>query len=188
MIVADSIPAPMRLLLLAVIAFLSPLAVSAQTDPQEKRQSNIIREYDRFEDRTKYWTRPKTVRSGLDVMAHFSFKGKGAGNEVDGFYLIFTSMGSDWRYLKDSRLYCLIDGDRVDLGSARASDSDIKPGYSTVEVKEILMFPVKYPTLQRISNAKRVEVRLGNTEFYFDEYFRESLKELLAKVRVVKRK
>lgn len=178
----------MRLLLLAVMALLSPLAVSAQTDPQQKRQSNIIREYDRFEDRTNYWTRPKTVRSGLNVMAHFSFKGKGAGNDVDGFNLIFTSIGSDWRYLKDSRLYCLIDGDRVDLGAARVKDSDIKPGYSTVEVKEILMFPVKYQTLQKISNAKSVEVRLGNTEFYLDQYFRESLKELLAKVRVVKRK
>lgn len=153
-----------------------------------RSQERIIREYDRFEDRTRYWTAPSFVRSGLEIRGYFSFKGKGAGHEVNGFSLIFTSTSTDWRYLKDSRLYCLIDGHPVELGSARARDGDVKVGYSSVEVQEKLVFPLRYQTLRRIAEAKRVDMRLGNTEFHLDQYFRESLKELLNKVRVVKNK
>lgn len=156
--------------------------------PIVAQESHVIKEYDRFEDRTKYWTTRSTVSHGLDLMAHFSFKGQGAGHEISGFYLIFVSTAPDWRYLKDSRLYCLIDNERVDLGSAKARDNDVRAGYSSVEVKEILMYPVKFHVLQKLSLAKRVDVRLGRTEFHLDPYFRESVKQLLGKIQTVKAK
>lgn len=151
-------------------------------------QDRVIRQYDRFEDKTRYWTVPTPLRYRLNVTAMFSFKGKGAGKDIEGFYLIFTSTGSDWRFLKDSRLYCLVDGKSVDLGSAQARDDDVKTGYSSVEVEERLMFVTDYQTLNKIAHAGRVEMRLGSTEFHLDQHFRESLKELLGKVQVVKKK
>lgn len=169
----------MRILILALL-LLAPISAAAQ--------ERVIRQYDRFEDKTRYWTYPTVVRRGLDLAASFSFKGKGAGKDIEHFYLIFTYVGSDWRYLKDSSLYCLIDGERVDLGSARARESEVDVGYSTVQVKEWLLFTVNYQTLHRISQAKSVEIRLGDTEFHLDQYLRESLKELLGKVQVVKKK
>lgn len=170
----------MKTLLLALLLLLA-VAVHAQ-------ESNLIQDYDRFENQTRYWTRPVFVERGLDLTAHFTFKGKGAGHDVDGFYLIFSSKNSDWQYLKNSRLILLADGESIDLGSARYQDNDIKSGYSSVEVKEVLIFPVRYSTLQKLSKSGEVEARLGRTEFHLSQRFLDSLKELLSKVQVVRMK
>lgn len=166
------------LLLTLAFSLLMPLSVIGQ--------ERVIRQYDRFEDKTRYWTVPTPLRYGLNVTVHFSFKGKGAGKDVEGFYLIFTSIGSGWRFLKNSRLYCLIDGKSVELGSARARDDDVKTGDGSVAVEERMLFTVNYPTLHKIAHAERVEMRLGDIVFHLDQNFRESLKELLGKVKVVK--
>lgn len=150
-------------------------------------QQRVIREYDRFEDRTRYWTTPQSFKEGLDLTAYLSFQGKGAGREVDEMSLIFISTSSDWQYLKNTRLYCIVDGKRFDFGPARAQNNDVKAGYRSVEVREVLMFPISFQTLQKISQANSVDMRLGKTEFHLDQYFRESLKELLTKVRAVRR-
>lgn len=149
-------------------------------------QDSVIRDYDRFENRTRYWTTPIRVQSGLDLYVHFSFKGKGAGREINGFYLIFESTSSDWRFLKQSNLYCLIDGQPLNLGPPVAKDNDVRAGYRSVSVEEHLMFAVKYQTLQKLAKANQIEMRLGKAEFYLGSSFQASLKELLSKVQVVK--
>lgn len=167
----------MKPLILALLLLL-PLGVAA-------RQGGVIREYDRFENRTRYWTPPARMVYGLDLRVTFSFRGKGAGNDIEGFHLVFSSTSSDWRYLKDSHLYLLIDGKSVSLGQPKARDNDVQTGYSSVQVKEVLAFPIKYQTLQKLTAAKNVEMRLGSTEFSLPQYAIKDIKDLLGKVRVV---
>lgn len=167
----------MKPLILAV-SLLLPLAASGQ--------STVIRDYDRFENRTRYWSARTQVQSGLDIYVHFSFKGKGAGREIHSFYLIFESTSSDWRFLKQSSLYCLIDGQPLNLGLPVAKDNDVRMEYRSVSVEEHLMFAVKYQTLQKLAKANQIEMRLGKAEFYLGSSFQASLKELLSKVQAVK--
>lgn len=171
----------MRSLLLALLVTAFPCETSAQT-------SNIIRVYDRFEDRTRYWTPPAYVYPGLDLTVTFSFKGQGAGHDVDGFSLVFSSTSTEWRFLKNSRLYCLIDGRSVALGSAGATDNDVTAKYESTEVKERLAFAVDYQLLRKLTEAKHVEMRLGSAEFEIRQYVLSDIKELLSKVQVVPKK
>jgi hypothetical protein len=60
--------------------------------------SHLVHDYDRFEDRTSYWTHYIEAQPGLKLTVHFSFKGKGAGHDIEGFYVIFSSVSSDWQY------------------------------------------------------------------------------------------
>lgn len=170
----------MKPLVLALLLFV-PISAAAQ-------ESRLIREYDRFEDRTRYWTTPTYLSSGLKFAATFSFKGKGAGHQIEGFSLVFSSTSRDWQYLKDSRLYLLIDGVSVGLGSAKARDGDVEVGDRSVQVKEDLEFSVALQTLETISKAKSVEMRLGKSEFKLRSYVLSDIGELLAKVQVVKKK
>lgn len=186
----------MRSLLLALpLTFLMFAVANAQTsDPAKDLQRLVltpdspplIRIYDRFEDRTRYWTEPVLVGRGLDLTATFSYRGKGAGHAVDMLGLVFSSKSTDWRYLKDSRLYCLIDGQSLDVGSALGRDSNVKTGSNSVRVEETLIFHVSYQTLEKIAKVKRLEMRLGSTELYSTSEFQDRLKVLLDKVKVVK--
>ena len=171
----------MKTLILALLLLLC----SSTAHPQV---SNIIKEYDRFEDRTRYWTTPARITQELDLTVTFSFKGAGAGHEIEGFRLIFTSNASDWRYLRNSQLYLRIDGKSVNFGPAKAVSNDVKSRYSDVSVQEILLYPTDYRMLQRISNANVVEIRLGATETRLPHYLFTDIKELLGKVQTVPKK
>ena len=120
------------------------------------------------------------------MLAMFSFKGQGAGRDIEGFSLIFSSTSSDWRYFKNSRLHCLVDGRAIDLGTPNGRDNDVSTAYASVSVKERLLFRVDYRFLQTLSNAEQVEMRLGDSEFEIKRYVLSDIKELLSKVQVVK--
>src|ERR1051326_4767519 len=154
--------------------------------PDDSDQPKTIHQYDRFEDRTRYWTVPLTVSPGVTFAVQLSYKGQGRGHEVEGFYFTFQSASDDWRYLKNARLYCLLDGSPVDLGIPVARDNDVKTTDDRVEVKELFMFATTYQRLKVMAAAKVIEMRLGTTQFTLSSDFRDSLQALLKTVKTVK--
>lgn len=191
----------MRLHLFALVLLIFPLTADAQSRPSDdplrdleklvltdnRTSPKTTRQYDRFENRTRYWTVPATVTEGLTLAAHFSFKGRGAGHEIEGFYLIFQSASSGWRFLKRSRLICLVDGKSLDFGIPIARDNDVKTDSGRAETHELLMYSTSFETLTAIANAQSLEMRLGEVEFALDQGFRDAVQELVGKVQVVRK-
>lgn len=191
----------MRIHLIGLLLLTFPLTTAAQSRPSDdplkdleklvltdtRNTKRTTRQYDRFENRTRYWTLPTTVREGLDLAAQFSFKGQGAGHEIEGFYLSFQSASSSWRFLKHSRLICLIDGKSFDFGVPVARDNDVKTDHGRVETQEFLMYSTSLATLTTMANAKTLEMRLGTVEFTVGQDFRDAVRELTGKVQAVKK-
>lgn len=171
----------MKLLLLAFLLLLPAISAAQQT------QSLVTREYDRFEDRTRYFAEPILIRSGLELTVSFSFRGKGAGNEIEGFWFTFLSKYPDWRFSNNARLYCRIDGQSFDLGNPAAKDAQVDLKSELFRAQEILVFRLKYETLKKLADAKDVELRLGDTGFLLYSNDRAKLSALLDRVQIVKK-
>jgi hypothetical protein len=169
---------------------LSKLVLSAEE--ANLADSTIITSYDKFEDRTRYSTTSVIIRSSyseeLRISGFISHKGRGVGMPIEFIGLVFFSASTDWKYLKDSDLNAIVDGQRVPIGPVSRNDSELPRAsdvYSDTRLRETLMFRVPYLKLKRISNAKIVEMRLGSTEFDLEDSFLLSLRSLLAKVKPI---
>lgn len=155
---------------------------------EDTRQLNVKSDYDRFEDRTRYWTFALPVSRGgridhsLKLSSFFHFRGKGAGHSIERLGFVFFSTSSEFRFVKYSQLYAIVDGQRLDLGSPVSNERDVQG----TQVAETLVFAVSFKTLRSIAEAKQIEMRLGSTEFELTESNVSDLKELLAKIQVVK--
>ena len=158
-----------------------------ETGPSQK-SARVYSKYDRFEDRTRYWTSalPVLVEGKIDpsltVVGFFHFRGKGAGHSIERLGLIFFSSSSDLKYTRTSQLYAIVDSQRIEIGSPITNERDVERD----GVKENLSFSVPYKTMRRIADGKHVEMRLGLTEFQLSEMSLADLKALLAKIQTVR--
>ena len=184
----------MKPILLTVAIALFMCTVSAATQqPKPSEVSTVHKAYDRFEDRTRYWTSPVAIsyeyEHALWVSGYFYYRGQGAGKPIENIGLFSFSKSRGWQYLENGALTAIVDGERLPLGQPIRKDSEIPhftSQYDDVRVGETLTFRIRYSTLLKIANAKRVEMRLGRTEFYLSAATLVDLQSLLAKVKRVR--
>ena len=185
----------MNLLILGLSVLLIYSSALAQTKAPDgltetrpsQEPTRVHSAYDRFEDRTRYWTSalPVLVDGRVDrsltVLGFFHFRGKGAGHSIERLGLVFFSNSFEWKYAKTSQLYAIVDNQRIEIGSPTTNERDVEGD----RAKENLSFSVPYKTMRRIADGKHVEMRLGLTEFQLSEPSLSDLKALLAKIKTV---
>lgn len=95
--------------------------------------------------------------SSLALGAGFVFQGDTLKQEPADYFIYFYYSGDDWKFLKSSKLIALVDGERIQFGDGDA-DRDVK--YSGVS--ELVGFKASKEELQKLSQAKSVEMKIGN--------------------------
>lgn len=147
--------------------------------------------YDKFKDETtvQFKRLPLTgtgrrVWSGetLYLVGAFHFKGQTLATPVKVAYLGFISESENWLYLRDKNLIALIDGERLDLGSADR-DSNVRLG----KVSELLVFEIPHETLLKIANGTSVEMQLASREFKLKDNHLFALRELAERMRLTQK-
>lgn len=133
-----------------------------------KNNKRFAVDYDKFKDQTRIAVGTFSVggdgtyiMSGamLSMGAYFFFNGKELKDEVAHYILYFNSSSTDWRFLRDSRLYALVDGERFELGEGTRR-SEVRRG----GVTEQLLYKLPAETFKKFADAKLVEFRVGAVE------------------------
>lgn len=117
-----------------------------------------------------------TFPSRFELSGAFGFKGVKL-NDDPKFGLIFITGGADWRFLKDHRLYALVDGERLELGEGQ-HDGNVYLG----GVSEEMIFDLTRDQIEKLANGKSVEIQLGGFERKLKSGNLERLKILLSLV------
>lgn len=173
--------------ILRTIAFAIPLSILPVS-----LAAKTVSEYDRFTDMTTValgaWTSPPHEFKHTDLsMAGHSFpprlivraffKGKNP-RAVKTVSFGFTTMSTDWLYLKCPYLDILVDDRPVDLGKAR-HDGDVGSGY----VSETIITEILIDKFAKVARAKKLEAKICNTELIVGESERDELLSFLKIIR-----
>lgn len=179
-----------RLALAITFALLCASTVIAQDagPPRKfKHGAKFATRYDKFKDQTTVLFYPMAVSGTaryllssemLGLFAAFTYSGKTQPASVSEVIIAFTSTSPDWVYLKDRELIALVDGERLPLGEA-ARDSSVKYG----GVEEMLAVTVSYDHLLKLTNARVVEMKLGDREIKLKEKHLEALRDLASRMK-----
>ena len=155
--------------LLLILAF--AVSFSAQTVTEKiakvEKPKDIESSYDKFKDITTVYIKgivfeTKGNRWGMysiGLQAAFVVPGEKVTKDVDSFKLMFYSTGSQWHWLRDSRLIILADGEHMDFGQG---ERDSRINNSTVS--EFVFFTLTRTQFEKLVNAKSVELQIGTFE------------------------
>lgn len=140
--------------------------------------------YDKFRDSTLVSVGPffiggtkAYVMSGfqLEMSAHFFWNTEQQSQHV---YLRFKSTSRDWKFLKDSELLALVDGERMRFGEGER-DSDI----GRRRVSESMIYTVPTDLFVRLGKAASAELKLGRIELALKDEHKEAFRDLLSLMR-----
>ncbi len=98
-----------------------------------------------------------TQPSMIFLGAGFHFPGDTLKESVEDYFILFDYSGEEWQFLRKSKLIALIDGERVQFGDGEAVHDTTRGG-----VSERIGFKVTREQLQKLSEAKKVEIKIGN--------------------------
>ncbi len=98
-------------------------------------------------------TRPSMIFLG----AGFQFSGDTLKTTPTDYFILFDYSGEEWQFLKKSKLIALIDDERVQFGDGDAL-RDVERG----GVTERIGFKISKEQLKKLSEAKKVEIKIGN--------------------------
>lgn len=157
-----------------------PIPVPPQ--PADTRQPEIEESYDRFENASTVKITESLRSSGsgyvlLVVMARE--KGAHVSRRPATVKLGLTSKSTAWIYGKTGNDFRLIlDGsERLNLGDMKRVTADVVSG----GVLETLNLEIPFTTLEKLSKASTIEMRIGPTEFELDPRQIEDLKAFVAR-------
>lgn len=176
----------MKSLILALLLLL-PLTPPQDLEAKIKTFRNHKRfsvSYDKFKDES--WVdvgpfvvggdmRYFTTGSQFYMTARFRFAGETVSKPVNNFALWFRASGRDWQFLKSRDLHALIDGERFDLGEGK-HDGDV----GRRGVSEAIGFLIPSEVFQKLANAQRAELRVGNFELTLKDEHKEAFRDLLS--------
>lgn len=145
------------------------------------RPDDAVVDFDRFKNvttvRVDVTIRPLPPRIfSMSATLFGAFPGRVPPAEARGA-LSLSMRAEDWVYLKCHDVAMLIDGQPADLG-AEHYDGDVIAG----GVIESIMVPLPRPTLERMSQAARVEMKLCNDEMVFDPLSKPRLHSFLTEI------
>jgi len=142
--------------------------------------AEVEKKYDRFSKETTISTITSPFRSKRPELycGPFIFKGEILKKTPEKAPLFFISKNDDWEYLECHHTYLLVDGEAVDLGEG-THHGDVGSGYV---LEFIFHLEVPFNLLQKLALAKKVEVKICNTEFVLT---REESSDLQEYVRLL---
>jgi hypothetical protein len=130
--------------------------------------------YDKFKNRTVVSTDPKRTEIGTKLHPALnlvgSYPGQTPSRPMD-CQLGFVLTNPSWAYLRCHYLYCLADGNPVELPPSK-HHGDVGRG----SVLEQVFVWVSFSIIEQLSKSERVEFKLCNTEFTLTENQMQDLK------------
>ncbi len=167
---------------------------------QLKINKEVFVSYDKFKDlsfiRLKPYNLIGAMEGGLAIVAGgnnrsnaafesalianigYQFKTENLLAAPEKYLLVFTSSSNAWIFLKgDRKAYFLYDRKRLEL-TPIDSDSDSDIGYTSVS--EQLAFEISKSDLEGISQAKKVEIKLGPTPRKLKSEFLERIQKSIS--------
>lgn len=137
---------------------------------QEDSSSQIERSYDRFKDETSVKLKPQPIkqvarpREELSLSAEAIFKGEQllCPKQVD---LLFDSVAERYVYHREAEVIFIIDGERLDAGTAYSMSVLPSPNL----IKETLKLTIPFDKFSRVINGKDIEMQFGPTELKLAE-------------------
>lgn len=165
------------LLLLTLIPHPQDLESKIKTFRNNKRFSV---KYDKFRDDTHLSVGPFFVGGTkayigrgfqLEMSAHIFLQKKPAKD----VYLQFTAKGRNWTFLKNSEMFVLVDGERMQYGEGDL-DSEIRRG----GVRESVVFQIPADQFLKLSQATSAELKIGNVELTLKDEHKEAFRDLLS--------
>ena len=133
-------------------------------------QPQIEHNYDRFKDQTAVRLKPRPIRQiarpreelSLSVEAVYKGENPARPKEVS---LIFDSVAEHYVYHNEADAVFIVDGKRIDAGTAYMMDALPSPNL----IKMTLKLTIPLDTFTKIANGKDVEMKLGTTELHLEE-------------------
>lgn len=154
----------MRILMLGIVFW-------AATMPA---YSEVAVKFDRFKNQTDLVIGPgdgKPSSPSLFVVA--SFPGEHPAKAPAVAFFSFHSTSKDWEYLRCHETDLLLDGQSLHIETKH--DGTVGSGY----VSEYVEGRVTFEKLKRIASAKKVEVKICNTEFSLSDDDMTDLRQLV---------
>jgi hypothetical protein len=147
---------------LTIAAVLALLAVGASA-----KDKNIVVKTDRFTGKTEVMMKEMGVGTFTDK-THW---GQNVDLTVGAIFspgpkpllLMFCSYSKNWQFLGGADVYLLVDGERIDLGHFSAMKGTVD-AFISVVVSEAITSNVDRSTIEKISAAKNVEIKIGTYE------------------------
>lgn len=166
-------------LIICALLFTSALTGRAQSDT---RRPGIEESYDRFENvsTVKITESLRSSRPGSVLFAVMAReKGAHISRRPASVSLGLTSKSNEWVYSKTGNDFRLIlDGkERLNLGDMKRVTADVVSG----GVLETLNLEIPFTTLEKLSKASTIEMRIGTTEFELVPSQIEDLKTFVAR-------
>ena len=179
----------LTILLLLALAPPLPAQVKTQTESDIKAKIKGFKNnkrfevyYDKFKDQTRVAVSSFNVGgdgayimsgSMLGIGAYFFFEGKELKGEIKHYILFFNSTSREWRFLRNSQLYALVDGERFELGEGTRR-SDVRQG----GVSEQLLFKLPEDIFKKLAEAKSAELRVGPVEMTLKAEHKTAFRDL----------
>jgi len=156
--------------LLAALCLPVFLATIGGQSRQEGSSSHIERSYDRFKDETSVRLKPQRIRQvarpreELSLSVEATCKGEqlSCPKQVD---LVFDSVAERYVYHREAEVIFIIDGERLNAGTAYSLNVLPSPNL----VKETLKLTLPFDKFAQVINGKDVEMRFGPMELRLAE-------------------
>ena len=151
---------------------------------QGNKKPDIKVEYDKFREGTFISFEPVNVSEDKNITLRLGmltgFKGE-TPKKPNDLLLVFVSPSfvESNKHKNNRGLIILADGKRYPLGEA---SHEVK--YEMPLYLEVMSVKVSYETLLELSQAKKIEMQFGSTEFELQESMMEALRYLASRVKV----
>jgi hypothetical protein len=134
--------------------------------------------YDKYKDITvvSLMVSLNRIDPDLSIGAYFIYDGKEV-KTPSALTLSFVSKSEDWKYLRSSTLYFLVDGKRLNIGEMEREGS-VGNGY----VLEFLSVSIPTETFLKIISGSEIEGQLFTTEFKLSEEQLEAFKDFASRM------
>ena len=126
-------------------------------------QSNaeVEKKYDRITKQTTVQTKQTSIKTGKPQLVLLaSYTGDKFPADSKSFGIAFVSRSKDWEYRNCNDTHILIDDEPYSPGEAKHNGT-VGDGY----VLEYLDYNVAFDSVQKMAVAKKIEVKICNTEF-----------------------
>jgi hypothetical protein len=130
--------------------------------------------YDRFKNNTVVQTSPKTLTAGTPIKPILYLIGGYDGQTPSRPALCvlgFASISPNWKFLRCHSLYCLADGNPVELPPSKHS-GNVGKSYVLERISAMVPFSI----IEQLSKCEKVEFKICNTEFALSKDEIEDLK------------
>ncbi len=97
------------------------------------------------------------TRANLSFDVNFYFSGNELKYPADKYSFSINSAADEWKFLRSTKLIFLIDGNRFEVGDGERHTSILDSG----TVLEHLYYEISKTDLERIADAKSVELQVG---------------------------